>query len=252
MSTDAQKAAAAKGASPRARAVLRTIPEQIAEDLGAQIATGVLKGGERLREVEIADGYGVSRAPVREAIRLLSLRGFAEFTPRRGAYVAEFSLDRVSDIFDIMGALIGLAARYAATLASRETLVRLGEMADELDRMAADPDCDPATFGAASWSMASYLSRNCGSDVIAKLIAQQFHGTAWATIWRRTNPDFRDQGRRLEAAALNRRRQQALLAGDGQTAEAVSREMARAARDQAVKALAEQRGEPIDRRRLGV
>jgi DNA-binding GntR family transcriptional regulator len=238
--------------SPPRRAVLRTLPEQIAEDLGAQIATGVLKAGERLREIEIAQAYGVSRAPVREAIRLLSLRGFAEFTPRRGAYVAEFSLDKVSDIFNIMGALIGLAARYAAALASRETLARLGEMADEIDKMAADRHCDPIAFSNISWGTASYLSRHCGSEAIAKLIKQQFHGTAWATIWRRTNPDFRDQARRLEAAALNRRRHQALLEGDGEAAEAVSREMARAARNQAVLALAEQRSEPLDRRRLNV
>jgi DNA-binding GntR family transcriptional regulator len=239
-------------ASPRRRVVLRTLPEQIAEDLGAQIATGELKGHERLREVEIAEAYGVSRAPVREAIRLLALRGFVEFTPRRGAYVVEFSLETVSDIFNIMGAMIGLAARYAAALASSEALRRLGELADELDKLAADRDCDPVVFGNTSWSVASYLSRHCGSEAIAKLIEQQFYGTAWSTIWRRTNPDFRDQARRLEAATMNRKRHQALLSGDGATAEAISRDMARAARDQAMQALAVQRGETLDRRRMSL
>ena len=232
------------------RKVLRTLPEQIAEDLGAQIASGLLAGNERLREVEIAERYGVSRAPVREAIRLLARRGFVDFTPRRGAFAREFSLEMMADLFDITGVLVGLAARYTSVLAPPATLDRVGELVKQVETMSELPECEPDAFSSASWRVALFIGRNCGSPSVASLIDQHFQETAWGTLWRRIIPDFRSQDRRRGVAALNRQRLEALRAGDGALAEQISRDLTREARDQALLALAAQRGLEFDRRRL--
>src|SRR5437870_2058546 len=69
-------------AAPRRRGErARTIPEQIADHLGGAIVAGDYRSGERVREQEIAGLYGVSRGPVREAIRALERRGLVEFFP---------------------------------------------------------------------------------------------------------------------------------------------------------------------------
>lgn len=234
------------------RKVLRTLPEQIAEDLGAQIASGQLPGGGRLREVEIAAQYGVSRAPVREAIRILARRGFADFTPRRGAFAREFTLEMVADLFDITGVLIGLAARYTAVIGPADVIDRVGQLVEDIRVMAERPDCDPGVFSSASWRVALYIGRHCGSPSIAGLIDQHFQETAWGTLWRRIISDFGAVERRREVVRLNLERFEALKASNGPLAEQLSRELTRAARDQAMLTLSAQRGVTFDQRRLEI
>src|SRR5215470_12769857 len=82
------------------RTAVRTLPEQIADEIGASIAGGELAGGERLLEEAIAKRFGVSRGPVREALRILVQRGLAVLYPRRGAFVVEVSLDALVDLFN--------------------------------------------------------------------------------------------------------------------------------------------------------
>ena len=64
----------------------RTLPDQVAEELGAEIVSGRRKAGERLVELDLARDFGVSRGPIREAIRILERRRLVELRPRRGAY----------------------------------------------------------------------------------------------------------------------------------------------------------------------
>jgi DNA-binding GntR family transcriptional regulator len=78
------------------------------------IISGVLKPGERLMEIQLAEEMGVSRTPVREAIRKLELEAFVVMIPRKGAYVAGISHKDVADVFEIRTALEGLAAGLAA------------------------------------------------------------------------------------------------------------------------------------------
>src|SRR6202453_1746248 len=93
----------------------RTLPEQVAEELGAEIVAGRRKSGERLIELELAQHFGLRRGPIREAIRILERRRLVDFNPRRGAYVRPLSLKSVADLFDVRIALSLLAARTMAT-----------------------------------------------------------------------------------------------------------------------------------------
>jgi len=92
------------------------------ETIREAIISGDLKPGERLMEVQLAEELGVSRTPVREAIRKLELEGFLIMLPRKGAYVAEISLKDIIDVFEIRAALDSLAAGLAAERITDEEL----------------------------------------------------------------------------------------------------------------------------------
>ncbi|MDH7478830.1 MAG: GntR family transcriptional regulator [Syntrophomonadaceae bacterium] len=100
----------------------KPLREIVFETLREAIIGGVLKPGERLMEVQLAEEMGVSRTPVREAIRKLELEGFVVMVARKGAYVAGISLKDVTDVFEIRAALEGLAAYLAAGRATEEEL----------------------------------------------------------------------------------------------------------------------------------
>ena len=89
------------------------------------IFNGTLKPRERLMEVQLAQELGVSRTPVREALRKLEQEGFINIIPRKGAYVAELSLKDIEDVFEIRIALEGLAASLCAERITGEELREL-------------------------------------------------------------------------------------------------------------------------------
>ncbi|MHB1406021.1 MAG: GntR family transcriptional regulator [Desulfitobacteriaceae bacterium] len=92
----------------------KPLREIVFEAMREAIIGGVLKPSERLMEIQLAEEMGVSRTPVREAIRKLELEGFVVMIPRKGAYVAGVSHKDVADVFEIRAALEGLAAGLAA------------------------------------------------------------------------------------------------------------------------------------------
>ncbi|HWQ88654.1 MAG TPA: GntR family transcriptional regulator [Desulfitobacteriaceae bacterium] len=92
----------------------KPLREIVFESMRDAIISGVLKPGERLMEIQLAEEMGVSRTPVREAIRKLELEAFVIMIPRKGAYVAGVSHKDVADVFEIRAALEGLAAGLAA------------------------------------------------------------------------------------------------------------------------------------------
>lgn len=88
--------------------------DMVFDVLMSAIMSGQLSPGERLLEVQLAEEMGVSRTPVREAIRRLELEGFVVMLPRKGAYVAGLSIDDVENVYEIRTALETLAVKLAA------------------------------------------------------------------------------------------------------------------------------------------
>ena len=86
----------------------------IADALRVRIMSGELKPGERLREDAVAEEYGVSRVPVREALRRLESEGFVSLTPYRGATVSQTSRQDSLELMQVRRALETMAARLAA------------------------------------------------------------------------------------------------------------------------------------------
>jgi DNA-binding GntR family transcriptional regulator len=97
-----------------------------------QIVSGVLPGGSRLRPEEISKALGISRMPVREAIRQLSAEGYVTLRANRGPVVTSRTPKQVLELFEIRSALEGLALGLAA---KRVTLENIQEMKVELARL---------------------------------------------------------------------------------------------------------------------
>jgi DNA-binding GntR family transcriptional regulator len=103
----------------------KPLREVVGEALREAIINGTLKPGERLMEIQLADELGVSRTPIREAIRRLELEGFLVMVPRRGTYVADLSIKDINEVFEIRTALDVLAAGLAAERITEDELEKM-------------------------------------------------------------------------------------------------------------------------------
>ena len=104
------------------------------QTLRQAILRGELKPGERLMEVRLAKKLGVSRTPIREAIRKLELEGLVLMIPRRGAEVAEITEKSMRDVLEVRRALEVLAVSLSCDRISGEQIEALKEAAEEFDR----------------------------------------------------------------------------------------------------------------------
>jgi DNA-binding GntR family transcriptional regulator len=117
----------------------KPLREIVFETIRMAIINQVLRPGERLMETQLADELGVSRTPVREAIRKLELEGLVVMVPRRGAYVAGISMRDIHEVFQVRGALEALAASLAA---ERITAEELEEMERQLVKEAEETEAN--------------------------------------------------------------------------------------------------------------
>ena len=98
------------------------------------ILKGDLKPGERLMELQLASKLGVSRTPIREAIRMLEQEGLAVTTPRKGAEVAKLTLTDMEDVLEIRDALDELAVRIACQKITDEQLKQLEDVKELFEK----------------------------------------------------------------------------------------------------------------------
>jgi DNA-binding GntR family transcriptional regulator len=109
--------------------------DRVRDELRARIADGRIEPGQRLYEKAIGEELGVSRIPVREAIRMLESEGMVSVLPRRGGVlVRRLGREDVENLFDVREALEGLAARRAAERADPAGLDALGRLLDTARR----------------------------------------------------------------------------------------------------------------------
>lgn len=99
--------------------------EVVCESLRDAIRKGILKPGQRIMEIKLTEELGVSRTPVREAIRKLELEGYVVMMPRRGTYVADMSIRDINEIFEIRTALESLSNGLAAEHITEDELEHL-------------------------------------------------------------------------------------------------------------------------------
>ena len=104
------------------------------------ILTGQLKPGERLMEVHLANQLGVSRTPIREAIRKLELEGLVIMVPRRGAEVARITEKNLRDVLEVRRALDALSVELACERITREDIDRLCHACQEFEKAVKSED----------------------------------------------------------------------------------------------------------------
>ncbi len=112
----------------------RTLQHIVTDQLRSAILGGRLGPGDRLQHDELARQLGVSRMPVREALRVLHSEGLVELRPHRGAIVVDLRPEEVGEIFEIRAMLEARAAELAAPQLTDETIAYLRDVLDELAR----------------------------------------------------------------------------------------------------------------------
>ena len=105
------------------------------EDIRSAILRGRYPTGARLPEEELAQTFGVSRTPVREALRSLHAEGLVEFIPNRGAHVATWTNDDLQEIYDLRALLEGRGAELAAEKVTDETIAHLRGLAEAMEAL---------------------------------------------------------------------------------------------------------------------
>jgi DNA-binding GntR family transcriptional regulator len=146
--------------------LLHTLPLQIADQMADSIVEGRFSPGSRLRETELALSFAVSRATIREALRLLEQRGLVKIQPQRGAHVTQLSAKELDDLFEVRASLLATGSRLAA---GRCTEANAKALRDYLGRLRASLG-DLTAYAAVSSELVDYLMRMSGNDVLAEYI----------------------------------------------------------------------------------
>lgn len=118
----------------------KTVRDAVFENIRAAILNGYLKPGERIIESQIAEEMEVSRTPVREALRRLEIEELVENLPRKGVIVARINDNQIKEIFNIRGALEGLAVRLAIDNFDDEWINDLQQWITDMEKAIDDGD----------------------------------------------------------------------------------------------------------------
>jgi DNA-binding GntR family transcriptional regulator len=120
----------------------RALYQEVAGRLRQAIFSHEFAPGSWIDEQALAKAYGISRTPMREALKVLSAEGLVELKPRRGCYVAEISERDVKEIFPVLALLEGRCAYEATLKATPDDLHCLQQLHRELERRAAIEDTE--------------------------------------------------------------------------------------------------------------
>ncbi len=148
------------------RPLLATLPLQIADQLSARIVDAHYSPGERLLETELSLSYEVSRATVREALRLLEQRGLVRILPQRGARVTMLSDKELDDLFEVRASLLGTASRLAAERCTPEAEAALKRHLSDMRKVVRDA----AEYVRASAAMVELVVQYSGNDVLVAYV----------------------------------------------------------------------------------
>ena len=114
--------------------------DEVFNTLREKILKGVYKPGERLMEIHLADQLGVSRTPIREAIRMLELEGLVKMVPRKGAQVAKISKEDLQDVLEVRKALDTLSVKLACERITEDEIKLLNNAEREFEKALASKD----------------------------------------------------------------------------------------------------------------
>lgn len=181
------------------------------------ILTGRLEPGTRLVERKIAKQLGVSRTPVREAIRKLELEGLVEHLPRRGVVVARMSVREAWEVYSIRAVLEGLAARLAAERINPMQLKKLNELVNAMEKA-----CDEENYAKLQELHLEFNSIICKAAESPRL--HQMIDNLVDYIVGFTKIGYSVPGRTRAATREHRELLEALMNGDGEKAEKIARQ----------------------------
>ena len=210
----------------------QSLAEQIAARLSERIVSGRYSPGQRILEQAVAAEFGVSRGPVREALRLLEKEGLAIIHPRRGAQVTNPTIEEVNEIFDIRAMLNGLRDRMIAESPARTALLaQLEPAVAQLQRSAELPGPGD-DYVEVVIDLNRRLTRAAGNRRLQAILGSLAVQTVRYTRLGLSTPERRRQSVQHWQQLL-----QALRAADGDAAERIARRRVLDSRDAAVELL---------------
>lgn len=199
-------------------------PAQAAVDrVYASLRKGILDGtypqGTRLGEVDLADALGVSRTPVREALRRLGSEGLLSTLPNKGARVRTWGDDEIEDIFDLRALLEGHAAALAASRISDSEALFMGELVTRMEAATDDDDAiDIDVVTELNGAFHAAIVTASGNSLLPDMVNSLVHVPVVMRTYRLYSP-----ARMRQSMHQHREVLEALTAGDSAWAEAVMR-----------------------------
>lgn len=198
--------------------------QEVAERLRQRIFAHELKPGTWVDEQALAEDYGISRTPLREALKVLASEGLVTLKPRRGCYVTEISERDLDEVFKVMAMLEGECARNSAVRASEAELDTLKTIHADLEKAASAQDIN--AFFEANQAFHHELQRIADNrwllhviEDLRKVIKLSRHHSLFS------------EGRLEQSLAEHRALLDALLARDADAADQLMREHIRGGRE---------------------
>jgi DNA-binding GntR family transcriptional regulator len=112
--------------------IRRLLHEELVEHIRSLITSGEIPPGEKIPERELCDRFGVSRTPLREALKLLASEGLVTLTPNRGASVSSLTVTELEDAFPVMGALEALSGEIACRRVTDAEIDRIRSLHEKM------------------------------------------------------------------------------------------------------------------------
>lgn len=132
------------------------------------ILRGTLSGGEKIDEKGLIARLGVSRTPIREALRTLSSEGYIDLVPRRGAFVSKVSDSDIQEMFEVMSGLEGLCMRLAMPRLTDKDLEKLEALHTALEEQYIRRD--HKAYLKINWEFHSYIQKRTDNKLLNEII----------------------------------------------------------------------------------
>ena len=156
--------------------VSKLSPPELAQEIRRLIQSGEFKAGDHLGTVELASRFGVSRGPVREALRLLESRHLVRVLPQQGAFVTALAAEEAQEVMEIREVLFGRLAELTAERADPEQLAAIDERLANLDRLAQAPDTTPHAFQKGTYDYIGIMYQAARSPRLVRMIRDMTEG----------------------------------------------------------------------------
>jgi len=203
-----------------------TLADQALEAIQAQIVAGELAPGTKLNEGELAAAHGISRGPLREAIRRLEARRLVEIVPNAGASVVCLTHEQLIAVYETREALEATACRLAAERIEADEVASLHALLDDHERGLPDDRGARYLQEEGDFDFHYRIARASRNPILASMLCDDLYHLV--RMYRRRTPAGAGRGRR--ALDEHRRIVDALGEGDAELAEILMRRHVSAAR----------------------
>jgi DNA-binding GntR family transcriptional regulator len=143
-----------------------SLPMLLEQEIQAVLLGGEFNPGDHLNEKELAIRFGISRGPVREALRSMESSGLIEQIPNRGFFVRQLTAQQAYDLYDVRAVLFGLAGKLLAERITDDGTARLSGFIAEMDTAMNGEDFD--TYAKVNFAFHEFIVTNAGNAALAQ------------------------------------------------------------------------------------